>query len=98
MIVSDEKIYSVLALLNSKVLNWFYKKLSTNSNVNGYEVDNLPICLTESFVENITPLVKVALRENVREYTDIRAEIDKLVYKLYGLTDNEIAIVEKSVE
>jgi len=98
LIVSDEKIYSVLALLNSKVLNWFYKKLSTNSNVNGYEVDNLPICLTESFVENITPLVKVALRENVREYTDIRAEIDKLVYKLYGLTDNEIAIVEKSVE
>ena len=29
--------------LNSKVINWFFRCFSTNSNVNGYEVDNFPI-------------------------------------------------------
>ena len=32
-----------MAVLNSELQNWFFKKYSTNSNVNGYEVDNLPI-------------------------------------------------------
>jgi hypothetical protein len=33
----------VLAVLNSRLLNYVFSKFSTNSNVNGYEVDNLPI-------------------------------------------------------
>lgn len=32
-----------LAVLNSMISNWFFKKFSTNSNVNSYEVHNLPI-------------------------------------------------------
>ncbi len=32
-----------MAILNSEIQNWFFKKFSTNSNVNGYEVDNLPV-------------------------------------------------------
>jgi len=31
-----------LAILNSEVSNWFFKKFSTNSNVNSYEIHNLP--------------------------------------------------------
>jgi Alw26I/Eco31I/Esp3I family type II restriction m6 adenine DNA methyltransferase len=38
----EEKRY-YLILLNSSCLNWFFKKFSTNSNVNSYEVNNLPI-------------------------------------------------------
>ena len=38
-----EHLYYFLGLCNSKMLNWFFAKLSTNSNVNGYEVDNLPV-------------------------------------------------------
>ena len=33
----------LLGILNSWLLNWYFKLFSTNSNVNGYEVDNLPI-------------------------------------------------------
>lgn len=36
-----------LALLNSSLLNWYFKKFSTNSNVNGYEVDMLPIVFND---------------------------------------------------
>jgi len=29
---------------------------------------------------------------------EVPAEIDRIVYKLYGLTDDEIAVVEKAVK
>ena len=37
----------ILALLNSSTLNFVFSKSSTNSNVNGYEIDNLPIVLAD---------------------------------------------------
>ncbi len=98
LMVSEEKIYAILSLLNSKLMNWYYKKLSTNSNVNGYEIDNLPIYLPSKFIDEVTPLVKIALSENVREYTKTRYDIDCMIYNLYGLTNEEIALVESSIE
>ena len=40
---NKQNIYSIACYLNSEIPNWFFKCYSTNSNVNGYEVDNLPI-------------------------------------------------------
>ena len=40
---NQHNIYSTAGYLNSEIPNWFFKCYSTNSNVNGYEVDNLPI-------------------------------------------------------
>ena len=41
--MTDDFDYFILGILNSKLLNWYFAKLSTNSNVNGYEIDGLPI-------------------------------------------------------
>lgn len=38
----NEEAKYYLSILNSSVSNWFFKKFSTNSNVNSYEVHNLP--------------------------------------------------------
>ncbi|MDZ7705269.1 MAG: hypothetical protein U5L04_12390 [Trueperaceae bacterium] len=38
---------------------------------------------------------KAAGADVEREISDLDARIDALVYELYGLTDDEIAIVEK---
>ncbi len=46
-----------LALLNSKLLNYIFKLQSTNSNVNGYEVDNLPIIISTNQTKYIDSLV-----------------------------------------
>lgn len=35
----------ILALLNSSTINFIFSRTSTNSNVNGYEIDNLPIMI-----------------------------------------------------
>lgn len=40
---SEQDYHFVLGVLNSRTANYVFKCFSTNSNVNGYEVDNLPV-------------------------------------------------------
>lgn len=36
-------IHYLLSIANSKIINWIFRKSSTNSNVNCYEIDSLPL-------------------------------------------------------
>ena len=94
-------INALLGILNSSIINWFFRCFSTNSNVNGYEVENFPIPnLSNKQEKEIGLYVKMILDEkNKNHYADtsnLEAKIDSMVYKLYGLTDEEIKIVEES--
>lgn len=88
----------LLALINSSVLNFYFSKFSTNSNVNGYEVDALPIVVDHNFEKNLSVIVDNILHikccDENKDTSALEAEIDKLVYQLYGLTEEEIAVVE----
>jgi Alw26I/Eco31I/Esp3I family type II restriction m6 adenine DNA methyltransferase len=46
---SKANIKFILGQLNSEILNYVFKLSSTNSNVNGYEVNNLPIVVNSEF-------------------------------------------------
>jgi len=108
ILVQDKTISNkyLLALLNSRLLNWFFVKFSTNSNVNGYEVDNLPIprilpVKQGAFIEIADKILLITSSsdylENKREQAmvaDYEKQIDQLVYKLYGLKKEEIKIIE----
>jgi len=89
----------MLCWLNSKLLNFVFKARSTSSNVNGYEVDNLPFCFSE-YDEKLIKLSKSIIsqkRKNINENTgEFEKEIDQLIYQLYDLTEEEIAIVENA--
>ena len=81
-------------------MNWFFKKLSTNSNVNGYEIDNLPIVIAkESIIQNITQWVIEILESNGAEpiSSSLEEKINATIYRIYELTPEEIAFVEKSI-
>lgn len=100
--IKDSKfnIKFLLGILDSKLENWFYKTMSTNSNVNGYEVDNLPILVCEekaqnkiiNLVDKILEFKKSTLGK--KQTSEYEQKIDQLVYKLYGLTPEEIKMVE----
>lgn len=96
-----ENIEFLLGLCNSHLLNWFFKKLSTNSNVNGYEIDNLPIVLASNdIIEKCSNLVKELLKtvdENNRQNDKVEAELNDIIYNLYGLSSDEKNIVEESM-
>jgi hypothetical protein len=94
-----------LGLLNSKLIGFWYRN-NTVPKAGGYFayktqfMKNIPIPHDSEF-ELIASIVYKILTEKIsnpeNDTTALEAEIDQLVYDLYGLTDEEIAIVEKSV-
>ena len=93
-------IYALLGLLNSKLINWFFRCFSTNSNVNGYEIDNLPIpnISKDNQVKLRDLVVTIIEKKNSDNYADTQNEeskIDDIVYQLYNLTNEERIVIEK---
>jgi restriction endonuclease S subunit len=94
----------LLALLNSRLLNWYYVENFTNRseltvNISRTYLDQLPIVVPPNKLqEEIMALVDQILsakNSNQKANTNIlEHQIDQLVYQLYGLTSEEIAIVE----
>ena len=97
----------ILALLNSKLLDWLFRKTSTNNHCNMYELIDLPVPnASELQQQQIIALVDKILaakkdcrvkHSNDSELVDtskLEKQLDALVYKLYGLTDDEIKIIE----
>ena len=92
---------ALLGILNSRLVNWFFRCFSTNSNVNGYEIDNLPIpYVSQEKQEAIkTKVLNVIQNKNLDHHANtstVEYEIDRLVYQLYGLTEEEIKVIERS--
>jgi len=92
----------ILGLLNSKVVFWFYTK--TSSQIRGgfvrfiaQYVSTIPVPVNA----DTNSLEKLVAKNLAAKQTDPSAdtsaferEIDERVYRLYGLTKEEIAIVE----
>jgi len=94
------------SVLNSTVIKWYYPMIATGLGDKGQRffkifVEVLPIPpITPSnrkLVEKIEELVGqiVAAKKISTETSELEREIDALVYQLYELTPEEIAIVEK---
>ena len=89
-------IFFILGLLNSRLLNVLYHFLSqeqgkSQAQVKTQIVGFLPVPLVDTTRQR--PLIDLVTRRLNGELVDDK--IDALVYKLYGLTPEEIALVEK---
>lgn len=95
----------LLGLLNSKLIKFYFTNIAATSGmgtlrwINAY-VKKFPIYVTEyqdqKFVKNKVNQILQA-KENGTDTRRLEQEVDQLVYELYGLTDEEIALVEESV-
>jgi adenine-specific DNA-methyltransferase len=103
--IPNEKPW-LLALLNSKLVEWFYGSVS-NRVRGGYlrafsdYIRQIPIAsVPENEAEHLEQTIQFILiaKKNApsADVSALEAEIDHLVYKLYDLTPEEIAIVEES--
>ncbi len=92
----------VLALLNSKLINWFYVNQFTNES-------NLTVNLSKSYLSQIPLVIPnknneleiislvetiLAKKQDNKDTSSEEAQIDQLVYQLYELTEEEIQIIE----
>ncbi len=103
-IPSDDKV--LLGILNSKMGWWLISKYCTAIQ-NGYQLiwkyfSQIPIATGKELVrKKIADLVNLILsikKQNPSADTaDIENQIDQLVYRLYDLTEEEIAIIEENV-
>jgi hypothetical protein len=104
-LLNTEKVKQkyILSLFNSKVLNWYFKSFSTNSNVNNYEVHNLPLIVAdqnqqedcERLVDKITTASKNSDHDTVKS---LEVELNNIIYKMFKLNREEIEIIENSVK
>jgi tRNA1(Val) A37 N6-methylase TrmN6 len=99
IIPNDVKLLPLILLqLNSKLFDFIHKSLTTGANkafaqFPGYYVEALPCKIDNDFIKKSETLLHSReLDENVEN------EINQLVYQLYDLTAEEIAIIENSVK
>jgi adenine-specific DNA-methyltransferase len=94
----------LIGLLNSQLIDFYLKNIASTKQ-NGYfeykpvYVSQLPVCEPEKQIQkNIESMVSqiLALKKQNPEAdtTAPEAEIDRIVYELYGLTEEEVKVVE----
>ncbi len=92
----------VLALLNSKLINWFYVNQFTNEsnltvNLSKSYLSQIPLALPNKNdeIKIISLVEQILIKKQENKDTSIEEDqIDQLVYQLYELTDEEIEIIE----
>ena len=71
----------LLGILNSSLMNWYFKLQSGNNHINNYEIDNLPIPIECEQKSDIAMLAKQCLESPQNQ--DLLEEIDALVTKAF---------------
>jgi adenine-specific DNA-methyltransferase len=99
---TDYNLKYILALLNSKVLDFYYQFLNPEKgealaevkkeNVAKLPIKPLSLALQQPFIAKVEAIISLkAIGENT---ADLENEIDAMVYALYDLTAAEVAVVE----
>ncbi|HPF93697.1 MAG TPA: TaqI-like C-terminal specificity domain-containing protein, partial [Tenuifilaceae bacterium] len=103
-------IESLLAIINSKLATFYHFNSSPKATKGAfpkilvYDVNNFPLPLsisesTDNQLKNIVTLIIEKKKESIdNDTSNLEREIDDIIYGLYDLTDEEIAIVENSVK
>lgn len=87
----------MLAIISSKLLNYYYKAHYTDVNVKPLYLSKLPIPKIDKesqqpFVQLVDKIIEDKKLD--KDTTELEARIDKMVYGLYKLREEEIAVVE----
>ena len=103
-VLTDEDFTPIFisAILNSELINWYAHKFIFSSAIRTMDLDNyyigkIPIPMVtleeqQPIVDLAEQIIEATKQENLE--IDIPAEIDKLVYDLYGLLEEEIEVVK----
>ena len=99
----DSPIHFLLSIINSKLINYLYSTKFLNVAVKAQYLKETPIPASSKADEDaLSVLARRILSEKkadiAADTSALESEIDQLVYKLYNLTLEEIAIVEDSVK
>ncbi len=101
-----KKLKALLGLLNSRLITWYHTKVHSKAHaktsipkilVNEVRALPIPKELTNNLSDKANQILNLKKENPEADTSKLEAEIDQMVYELYGLTEEEIAIVEESV-
>ncbi|RLD83116.1 MAG: class I SAM-dependent DNA methyltransferase, partial [Bacteroidetes bacterium] len=107
--ISGEKLKYLTALLNSKAVTFLFKSFYMGGELVGkirYKkafLENVPIPYPtdeqeQPFIEKVNQILALKKADPKANTSQLENEIDQMVYALYGLTDEEIGIIEDSMK
>ena len=106
IVLKDEyrKLYKlIVALLNSNIINWYYANNFSNKskltvNISKTYLEMIPIPDVDhptcQIIMNLVEKIQT-LSPDSRVFDTINMEINRLIYQLYSLTNEEISIIEQ---
>jgi len=103
---TGDLLYLLMGIINSKLIMFYINQKYASSSYNGGVnftkdmINLLPLHFNEFIFNKIMSLSKIIVQKKQINFsfdsTSFENQIDQLVYQLYGLTEEEIAIVEAS--
>ena len=104
-LMTGENLKYLLAILNSKVSEWYFNQISTTTGMGTnrwkkYKIELLPI--KDISAKEQLPFIELVDKviEGKKKKIDtavLENKIDSLVYKLYNLTADEIKLIENAI-
>ena len=86
--------YYLLGVLNSPLIDWFFKLSSSNNHINNYEIDTFPIPIKNGLCWEISNAVQEYLKE---PSDDLLQHINSMVSRAYGIVDSKEEPEESAV-
>ena len=104
-IMTGESIKYLCAVLNGNLIRWFLQQIAPTSGMGTLRwkkvyVETIPIPKISAveqrpFVRLVDRILMAKAADPVADTSDQEAEMDRLIYALYGLTVEEIKVVER---
>ena len=107
ILITDGRLSTkyVLALLNSSLLQWYYSTMFKGETelfpkIRIAQAKKLPIPIAskdkqQPIISLVDQILAVKRTNSSADTSALERDIDRLVYGLYGLTEEEIAVIEK---
>ncbi|MBL7789865.1 MAG: Eco57I restriction-modification methylase domain-containing protein [Chitinophagales bacterium] len=104
MISESLNLKYLLAILNSNLMKFLFQEIGVMTAGGAYTlkkatIEEFPIIELDDkkqqpFIKLVDKILSLKKSNPEADTTDLEAEVDKLVYELYGLSEEEIAIIE----
>ena len=88
-------IYYFLALFNTNIINWFFKKFNSNNHIGNYEIASFPVHEDKLLIEKISSLCKTYLNTMNSKVLD---DINRLVLEGFNLLNGKSNISSKKLD
>ncbi len=99
-IMTGNDLKYLLAVLNSKLSKWYFERISTTTGMGTnrwkkFKLELLPIVE----IVDMRPVISIVdriiqFKKEGKDATQLEAQIDRILYELYGLSEEEVAMVE----